>query len=156
LGHQLLPLEQFMDKTARLGYDGVLLMAKRPHLSVLDWDGEARLRLRDRIQARGIKTVSIAGYTNFTADLEHGDIPTHEMQIHHVTELARMARDLGGGLVRVFTGHENAAATYLAQWNLVVRSLRECARRAAEFGVMIAVHNHNDIAADYESQFDLI
>jgi sugar phosphate isomerase/epimerase len=32
----LLPLEQFIDKTAELGYDGVLLMAKRPHRSVLD------------------------------------------------------------------------------------------------------------------------
>ncbi len=37
-----------------------------------------------------------------------------------------------------------------------MRALRECAQRAADFGVTIAVQNHHDIAAHYESQFDLI
>jgi sugar phosphate isomerase/epimerase len=133
-----------------------MLMAKRPHLSVLDWDSESRSRLRERLEARKIQTICVAGYTNFTADLEHTEVPTYEFQIQHVTELIRMARDLGGDLVRVFTGYENPAATYLAQWNLLVRSLRECAQRAADFGVTIAVQNHHDIAAGYESQFDLL
>ena len=155
-GHESLPLESFVDHAAELGFDGVMLMAKRPHLSVLDWDGEARRRLRARLESRNIRTVCVAGYTNFTADLEHGEVPTAEMQIQHVTELARMASNLGGTLVRVFTGYENPAAAYLAQWNLLVRSLRDCARRAADFGVTIAVQNHHDIAAGYESQFDLI
>jgi sugar phosphate isomerase/epimerase len=155
-GHASLPLEEFIGRAAALGYDGVMLMAKRPHLSVLDWDIESRARLRDHLESRDIRTICIAGYTNFSADLEHGEVPTSEIQIQHVTELARIARDLGGNLVRVFTGYENPAATYLAQWNLLVRSLRECARRAADFGVTIAVQNHHDIAAGYESQFDLI
>src|SRR3954465_14307291 len=36
-GQQFLPLDDFIGKAADLGYDGVMLMAKRPHLSVLDW-----------------------------------------------------------------------------------------------------------------------
>jgi sugar phosphate isomerase/epimerase len=155
-GHQALPLETFVDKAAELGYDGVMLMAKRPHLSVLDWDDAALARLRDRLQANRIRTICVAGYTNFTADLEHGEVPTHEIQIQHVTDLARMARALGGTMVRVFTGYENPASTYLAQWSLLVRALRECGQRAADFGVTIAVQNHHDIACGYESQFDLI
>lgn len=155
-GQAALGLEAFIDKAAELGYQGVLLMAKRPHLSVLDYDTEACARLRRRIEARGLRTVVIAGYTNFTADLEHGDIPTREMQIQHVTELARMARDLGGTMVRVFTGYENPAAGYGAQWNLVVASLRECARRAAPYGVTVGVQNHHDVGAGWESMYDLI
>lgn len=155
-GHQTLPLEDFIEKAADLGYDGVMLMAKRPHLSVLDWDGEGRARLRERLAARRLRTICVAGYTNFTADMEHSEVPTHEMQIQHVADLARMARDLGGNLVRVFTGYENPASTYLAQWSLLVRSLRECAQRAADFGVTIAVQNHHDIASGWESQLDLI
>lgn len=155
-GHQTLPLEDFIDKAADLGYDGVMLMAKRPHLSVLDWDGDGRARLRDRLAARGLRTICVAGYTNFTADMEHTEVPTHEIQIEHVTELARMARDLGGNLVRVFTGYENPASNYLTQWSLLVRSLRECAQRASDFGVTIAVQNHHDIASGWESQLDLI
>src|SRR5689334_18966045 len=110
-GQQFLPLDQFVDKAADLGYDGVMLMAKRPHLSVLDWGPDGRSRLRDHLEARGLAMRCIAGYTNFTADLEHGDIPHREIQIRHVADLAEMARDLGGSLVRVFTGYENAAAT---------------------------------------------
>ena len=155
-GQASLGLEQFIDRAADLGYGGVLLMAKRPHLSVLDYDAEACAALRRRIEARGLRTVAIAGYTNFTADLEHGDIPHRETQIQHVTELARMARDLGGTMVRVFTGYDNPAAGYGAQWNMVVAALRECARRAAPFGVTVGVQNHHDIAAGWETMHDLI
>jgi len=155
-GQQFLGVEAFVDKAAELGFDGVMLAAKRPHLSVLDWGGEARRRLRERLEKRGLRTICIAGYTNFTADLEHGDVPNVELQIRHVIELAEMASDLGGSLVRVFTGYENASGTYSAQWNLIVRALRECARRAADYGVTIAVQNHHDIAVDFESQYDLI
>jgi sugar phosphate isomerase/epimerase len=155
-GQAALSIEDFVDRAAGLGYTGVMLMAKRPHLSVLDWPCESRGRLRERLQERGIRRICVAGYTNFTADLEHSEVPAYEMQIQHVTELARMARDLGGDLVRVFTGYENPAATYLAQWALLVRALRECACRAADYGVTIAVQNHHDLACGYESQLDLI
>jgi sugar phosphate isomerase/epimerase len=155
-GQHFLPIEEFIDKAAELGFDGVMLMAKRPHLSVLDWPPSARTRLRRRLEKHEFKAVCIAGYTNFTADLEHGDIPHRELQIRHVVELAQLASDLGGTLVRVFTGYENPAASYDAQWKLVVQSLRECGQRAAEFGVTIGVQNHHDIACGFESQYDLI
>jgi sugar phosphate isomerase/epimerase len=155
-GQQFLSVEEFVDKAADLGFDGVMLAAKRPHLSVLDWNADRRKRLRERIDARGIKHVCIAGYTNFTADLEHGDIPHREIQTRHVLDLAEMARDLGGSLVRVFTGYENPAATPHAQWRIVVETLRECARRAADYGVTVGVQNHHDIAVGYESLDDLL
>ena len=114
-GQHALSVEEFVDKAAELGYDGVMLMAKRPHLSVLDWHTQARRRLRERLESRGLWTVCIAGYTNFTADLEHGDIPHREIQIRHVSDLAEMAHNLGGTLVRVFTGYESLSATPHAQ-----------------------------------------
>ncbi|MGE5646485.1 MAG: sugar phosphate isomerase/epimerase family protein [Acidobacteriota bacterium] len=155
-GQASLSVEDFVDKAAALGYDGVLLMAKRPHVSVLDYGPKERARLRARIEKAGLRSVAIAGYTNFTADLEHGDIPTREMQVRHVVELAELARDLGGDKVRVFTGYENPAAPYAAQMKIVVDSLRECARRAAEFGVTIGVQNHHDLACGFEAMRDLI
>ena len=155
-GQHFLSLEDFVDKAADLGYDGVMLMAKRPHLSVLDWRSAELTRLRRRVESRGLSVRCVAGYTNFTADLEHGDIPHREIQIRHVVDLARMARDLGGALLRVFTGYENSAAQHQVQWKLVVDSLRECAQRAAEFGVTIGVQNHHDMACGFESLDDLI
>lgn len=151
-----LTLDEFVDKAAELGYDGVMLMAKRPHLSVLDYGREACERLKSRLEARKLRCGCIAGYTNFTADAEHGDIPHREMQIEHVTGLARMARDLGADMVRVFTGYENPAAGYATHWKNLVAALRECSKRAAEYGVTVGVQNHHDIAVGYETMYDLI
>lgn len=155
-GQAFLPVDQFIDKAAELGYDGVMLMAKRPHLSVLDYSLDQCARLRERIESHDLKSVCLAGYTNFTADLEHADIPFREMQIRHVTELARFTHILGGSLVRIFTGYENPASSYGAQWKILVDALRECARRASEYGVSVGVQNHHDIAAGYEVLYDLI
>ncbi len=155
-GQAHLTLEQFVDKAADLGFDGVLLMAKRPHLSVLDYGPAERACLRRRLEDRKLRAIYVAGYNNFTADLEHKDTPGFEIQVQHVTELARLAHDLGGNLVRVFTGYENPAANFSTQWDLVVRALKECSRRAAELDVTIGVQNHHDIAAGFEAQRDLI
>src|ERR1044072_3691671 len=138
-GQHALSLEECIDKAAELGFDGLMPMAKRPHLSVLDWSEAQLCRLRTLMEERGIRMTCIAGYTNFTADLEHGDIPHREMQIQHVLDLAEMAHDLGGSLVRVFTGYENAATTPHAQWKIVVEALRECAQRTADLGVTVGV-----------------
>src|SRR5581483_11527393 len=35
-GQMTLPLERIVDKAAELGYDGVMIVAKRPHASPLD------------------------------------------------------------------------------------------------------------------------
>jgi sugar phosphate isomerase/epimerase len=155
-GQAFLNVEDFVSKAAELGYSGVMLMAKRPHLSVLDYGDAERARLRSHLEKRRIHATCVAGYTNFTADLEHGDIPHREIQIQHVVELARMARDLGCTLVRVFTGYDHPSQGYTAQWKIVVEALRECARRAALLGVTIGVQNHHDIAVGFESHADLI
>ncbi len=155
-GQAKLSPEAFVEKAASLDYKGVMLMAKRPHVSVLDYGEKRRTTLRRLIESRGLTTVCIAGYTNFTSDLEHPDIPTVEMQIQHVTELARLARDLGGSAVRIFTGYDNPARKYSDQFSLTVAALRECAERAAEMNVVVGVQNHHDLAVGYESHYDLL
>lgn len=155
-GQAHLTLDQFIDKAAELGYEGVMLMAKRPHLSVLDYGSKERTQLRAHLEKRKLRDLCIAGYNNFTGDLEHGEIPQREIQIHYITELARLTHDLGGNLVRIFTAYEHPAAGYTPQWNMVVAALKECAKRASDFGVTIGVQNHHDIAVGYESQLDLI
>jgi sugar phosphate isomerase/epimerase len=155
-GQRMLPPEAFVDHAADLGFDGVMLMAKRPHLSVLDYDDEACRRLRDRIERRGLRKVVIAGYTNLTAGFSHRDIPQAEYQIAHMVRLAEMASLLGGNLVRVFTGYESAEAPYGTQWQCVVEALAEASDRAAACGVTIGVQNHHDIAVDSASMRDLI
>jgi len=154
-GQVRLSPEAFLDKARSLGFDAVMLMAKRPHLSVLDGEA-ARQRLRGQLEKLGLKVVCLAGYNDFGMSGDRPDIPAGEMQVLYLRELARLARDLGSKLVRVFTGFPAAGASYDQHWNTCVASLRESARQAAEFGVTLGVQNHHDTAAHYESLFDLL
>ncbi len=43
-----------------------------------------------------------------------------------------------------------------AAWNLVVASLRECADRAAGYGITLAVQNHHDVAVDSAALLELL
>src|SRR6516165_10181179 len=155
-GQTRLTLDAFLEKAKSLGYGSVMLMAKRPHLSLLDTDASARRRLRDKLASLNLELACLAGYTDFCLGSERPDIPTREMQILYVTELARLANDLGSKLVRVFTGYSSTSATSEQSWNWCIDNLRECALRAAEFDVTIGVQNHHDTAAHYESLFDLL
>ena len=63
-GQAKLSVEEFIDKAAALGFAGVMLGGKRPHLSPLDYDADARKRLRERIGERGLNHVIVAAYNN--------------------------------------------------------------------------------------------
>ena len=155
-GQTRLTLLEFLDKAHQLKFPAVMLMAKRPHFSVLDYDVEACRKLKGDLTSRGLRCSVVAGYNNFSADLEHGDVPHREIQIDHITTLARMAAEIEAPIVRIFTAYDHPAQSSSAVWNLTVEAIRECARRAAPLGVTIGVQNHHDVAAHYESQYDLI
>jgi sugar phosphate isomerase/epimerase len=155
-GQAALSLEQVADKAAAFCFDGVMLMAKRPHLSPLDWDAARRRQLRDHLAAAGLRHNVLAGYTNFTADLEHAEIPQREMQIHYVEALSQLGADLGAPAVRIFTGYEHRAASFSAQWRMIADALSECAHRAGRLGVTLLLQNHHDVAAGWESFRDLL
>jgi sugar phosphate isomerase/epimerase len=155
-GQAALSVDDFVRKAAALGYDGVMLMAKRPHLSVLDYGSTQRAALRSLMDKEKIRRVVIAGYSNLTADWEHGEVPHREIQTLYIEELARLAKDLGAASVRLFTGYENPAGDWSRQWRLIVDTLRECARRTADLGVVLGVQNHHDVGVGYRSFHDLI
>lgn len=155
-GQACLPIEKVIDKAAEFGYQGIMLTGKRPHGSLLDMDRSRRKRLKKRLDAGGIEIACIAGYNDFSGGWETPDVPFRDMQIYYIAEWARLVSDLGGNLVRIFTAFDREDLSYDQQWNWCVDCIRECCQRAAEFGVNIGVQNHHDIAADYQSLFDLL
>src|SRR5947207_2284728 len=110
-GQARLSLEDFLQRARALGFGAVMLMAKRPHLSVLDYDADARRRLRQQLERLDLRVACLAGYTDFCMAADRPDIPAREMQLLYVRELCRLARDLDCNLVRVFTGFDHPAAT---------------------------------------------
>ena len=158
-GQERLTLEEFISRAAALGFTGVMLVAKRPHLSLLDYPAhqpEKREALRALLAEHGLSVHSLAGYNDFTVGPERPDVPFWEHQIVYLAELAALARDLDCPAIRVFTGYERHGLSYDAGWTSVVTGLREAARLAADFGVTLTVQNHHDFAVDYESMYQLL
>ena len=150
-GQAVLTIDEFLVKAKELGFDGVMLAAKRPHVSLIDYDDTARQKLRERIKELGLELVCLAGYTDFTAGVDKVGIPNVEIQAIYVGELARLARDLGTNMVRVFTGYERPDITYDRQYAMVVEALQMAGRIAAGYGVTLAVQNHHDIGIHHDA-----
>ncbi|HPA87432.1 MAG TPA: sugar phosphate isomerase/epimerase family protein [Bacteroidales bacterium] len=155
-GQATLTVDEFLLKARELGFDGVMLAAKRPHVSVLDYDAEARRKLRERIDELGLELVCLAGYCDFTAGVDKAGIPNTEIQAVYIGELARLARDLGTDMVRIFTGYERPGIPYDRQYAMVAEGIREAGMIAAQYGITLAIQNHHDIALHHESMKWLI
>jgi sugar phosphate isomerase/epimerase len=156
-GQKALDLPAFLRKAAALGYPAVELVAKRPHLSVLDFADEASLApLADAARAAGVDIVTIAGYTDFTAGRSAPEVPFVEMQVAYVSRLAALARRLGARLVRVFSGYETGGGRYQADWDRTVTALRECAAAAADQGVVLGLQNHHDLGVSVAAFEELL
>ena len=150
-GQAVLSVDEFLLKAKELGFDGVMLGAKRPHISSIDYDDNARQKLRARIKELGLELVCIAGYNDFTAGIDRSGVPNVEIQAIYVGELARLARDLGTNMVRVFTGYERPDLPYASQYAMVVEGLRMAGKIAAQYGVTLIVQNHHDIAVHHDA-----
>jgi sugar phosphate isomerase/epimerase len=150
-GQALLTVDEFLLKAKELGFDGVELSAKRPHVSLLDYDDDARKKLRDRIKELGLDLVCLAGYNDFSAGVDKSGIPNVEIQAIYIGELARLAHDLGSSMVRIFTAYERPDLTYDKQYGMLVEGLQMAGKIAARYGVTLIIQNHHDMALHHDA-----
>lgn len=155
-GQAQLTVDEFLVKAKELGFNSVMIMAKRPHLSPLDYDEAARKKLKARLEELGLTLACLAGYSDFTAGIDKAGIPNVEIQAAYVGEVARLARDLGCPMVRIFTGYERPGIPYDRQYAAVLDGLKLAGREAARYGVTLVVQNHHDIALHHEAMSWLI
>ena len=142
-GQDLLSLGDFVSKAASLGYDGVMLAGKRPHLSVLDWDVERCAQLRATLKAHNLECLVIGAYTDFSP--ASSELPATELQIHYLEQLAQFAQQLDCRVIRVFTAYESKEAP-LASWRRLIGIFQEACDRVAQYDVTLAIQNHHDVA----------
>ena len=155
-GQERLSVDEFLEKAKELNYDGVMLMAKRPHLSPLDYNKEDRARLKQKMKDLGLTLVGLAGYSDFTAGMDKGGIPHTEIQAAYLGQVAELAQDLGTNMVRIFTGYERPGIPYDKQYATVVEGIQLAAREAQKYGVSLIVQNHHDIALHHDALYWLL
>jgi len=155
-GQTALSVDEFLEKAKELGYEGVMLVAKRPHVSPHDYDKAARKKLKEKIESLGLTLVALAGYTDFTAGIDKPGIPNAEIQAAWVGEVAELAKDLGTNMVRIFTGYERPGIPYDKQYAQVLDGLKMAGKLAAQHGVTLVVQNHHDIALHHDGMYWLL
>jgi sugar phosphate isomerase/epimerase len=147
-GQASLTLPEFIPHAAELGYDAVLLMGKRPHLSGLDLSREHLAEIKSRLADSGLACLGTAAYTNFTANAPYREVPLNEIQLLYLKRLCEMTAELNGQYIRVFTGYSTQTLSSDEAWNQCVAALRECGDIAQSFGLLVGVQNHHDIAVE--------
>lgn len=154
-GQASLSLPDFIKRAATLGFQSVMLMGKRPHLSPLDATPGLLKSLKSELNEAGVSCDIIAGYTNLVPS-SAAEVPAIEFQIAYVESLARIGAELGASVVRIFTAYEPDGQDSQAQWNRAVTSIREMCDRAATYRLTIAIQNHHDLALHTDALLDLL
>ena len=87
-GQHRLDLCQFLERAAGIGYPAVELMAKRPHLSPLDWSEAALLSLKRKADELGTEIATrLHGFYRLCCRRS----PLYEMQLQYVRSVVDMA-----------------------------------------------------------------
>jgi len=155
-GHSRLGLTDFLRKAAELGYPGVELAAKRPHLSPLDYD-EARLaEVKGLCDELGLRIVCLASYHDFSAGGDHPDMAHQQKEVLYLRAVLEMAAALGAPVVRTYTGYHHDKPDYWQQWRWISDSIAEAAATAEAVGVKLGVQNHSTIACHHQALLALL
>lgn len=171
-----LSFDDLCKRAKDFGFDGVELDNKRPMGCPVDLDKRKRDEMVNSLQKLGLEIPCVAANNDFSSPL-----PEHrECQLLMVRETAKLAKDLGAKIVRLFAAwpgvaiHEGVGtydlsrgeyytfqgqypfATRLDRWNFVKDCLKEAAKMGEENGVVMALQNHAPLIKGWRDAYDLV
>jgi sugar phosphate isomerase/epimerase len=155
-GEAVLTIGEFIRRARDLGFDGVELMGKRPHLSPLDFGSSELKTIREEIQSSGLELSCIASYHDFSNNLDHPDMAAMEKELVYLDSVLDMASELGCPLVRVYSGYRHPGVDFERQWNWCVEGLGEASDMAGNRSVTIGLQNHSSMASFAEEILELV
>ena len=168
-----LSLEQLIRRAREFGYEGIEIDGKRPHGNPLDFTPARCRELRSLAQGEGIEIYAVAANNDFSSPVPE----QREAQIAYVRDLIHMTSHFGAKLLRVFAAwpgitKQNGVGRYdIARglwqsahekfsdeqtWNWCRDGLAECARYAAEEGVILALQNHPPVINTHAGMLRMI
>jgi len=174
---QALSFDELCTRAKELGFEGIELDNKRPMGSPLDLDQHKRDEMRNSLVKHGLEIPCVAANNDFSSP-----IPEHrECQLLMVRETARIAKDLGAKIVRLFAAwpgvpiHEGVGtydfvhgdgfysfmrqypySTWIDRYNYVKECLKESAKIGEENGVVMALQNHSPLIRTWRDTYDLV
>jgi sugar phosphate isomerase/epimerase len=172
-----LSFDEFCKYAKQYGFDGVELDNKRPMGCPMDLDQRKRDEMRNTLIKYGLEMPALSANNDFSSP-----IPEHrECQLLMVRETARLAKDMGAKVVRLFAAwpgvpiHEGVGtyelvrgdgfytfqrqypySTWIERYNYVKDCLKEAASFGEEFGVVMALQNHAPLIRTWRDAYDLV
>jgi sugar phosphate isomerase/epimerase len=171
-----LSFDELCRRAKEFGFDGVELDNKRPLGNPMDLGQGKREEMRNSLARYGLELPCVAANNDFSSP-----IPEHrDCQLLMVRETAKLAKDLGAKIVRLFAAwpgvaiHEGIGtydlsrgeyytfqrqypfATRLDRYNFVKDCLREAAKMGEENGIVMALQNHAPLIRTWKDTYDLV
>lgn len=173
-----LTFDGLCQRAKEYGFEGVELDNKRPMGNPMDLDQRKREEMRNSLAKYGLEIPCVAANNDFSSP-----VPEHrECQLLMVRETARLAKDLGAKIIRLFAawegvpihegvgtydfGHDHYGeynftrqfpyVTFLDRWNFVKDCLTEAAKMGEENGVIMALQNHKPLIRSWKDTYDLV
>lgn len=173
-----LSFDEMCKRAKEFGYDGIELDNKRPMGNPMDLDQKRRGEMKNSLAKYGLEIPCIAANNDFSSP-----IPEHrECQLLMVRETAKLAKDMGAKIVRLFAAwpgvpiHEGVGtydfvhdhdgfysflrqypyATYLDRYYFVKEGLREAANFGEENGVVMVLQNHAPLIRSWKDVTNLV
>lgn len=138
------PLESVIEIAAVLGYDGVELMGREPHLGLETTDAEARA-LREHASDLGVDLVSLATYTGHYTTASDAECEDELARFERFCELADV---LDVQLVRNFPGGPSPYDADDEAYDRAARWVGRAADVAADHELTVGVEIHTDSVAE--------
>ena len=171
-----LSFAEFCKRAKDYGFEGVELDNKRPMGCPLDLDKQRREEMVNTLLKNNLEIPAVAANNDFSSPM-----PEHRScQLLMVRETARLAKDLGAKIVRLFVAwqgipiHEGVGTydftsgnyysferqypfvTWIDRWNFVKECLKEAASYGEEFGITMALQNHAPLIRTWKDTYDLV
>ncbi len=168
-----MPLEDMIRNARGYGFSGVEIDGKRPHGNPLDWPSSKCRELKRIADGEGIDIYGVAANNDFSSPMPE----FRESQIAYVKDLIRMTSDLGARTLRIFLGwpgvtlnpqlasydfarnlwdHTHSKFSEEETWNWCRSGVAECAKYAADAGVILALQNHKPVIKDYRDVLRMV
>lgn len=132
-----LPLEKVLDIAADVGFEGVEIWGKPPHIPD-KYDQEYVKSIPKMTTERGLEIISFGSYVN----------PLMDNYKDHWDLAFKIAQDLGTKVMRVWSGGGSSKDITAENKQLIISRFREMAEKAESKGILLAMEMHGNNFTD--------
>jgi sugar phosphate isomerase/epimerase len=141
ISHREKLLEYVLDVAKELGFDGVELWGREPHISE-KFDENRVQAARKMIEERGLQLCCLGSYVVF------GPVRTRAEELVDLDDTLYTARCLRAPLVRIWASDIASAKATRKQWDQTASEIQEACDRAARLSLVVAAEMHDDTLTD--------